>query len=111
MENLLFWLYTALREDILPISYFNQYLEPEVLSKTFDFIFKHLDPEMHKIFGETPSVVFIRHFVNLFTEFPNQGVSNAVMDMIFLFGSGWSTGTVTDPKVPINNETVLCRTN
>ena len=74
MEDPCFWLYVSLREDILPINYFNQYLEPEVLSKTFDFIFKHLDPEMHKILGEIPSLVFTPHLINLFSEFPNQGI-------------------------------------
>ena len=69
-----FWLYTALREEILPISYFNQYLEPEVISKIFDFIFKNLDPEMHQVMGEIPRLVFLRHFVSLFTEFPNKGI-------------------------------------
>jgi hypothetical protein len=39
-ENKVFWLYTALREDILPINYFNQVIEPDVLSKTFNFIFE-----------------------------------------------------------------------
>ena len=39
-DNKIFWLYTALREDILPINYFNQVIEPDVLSKTFNLIFE-----------------------------------------------------------------------
>ena len=66
---------------------------------------------MHKILGEIPRLVFIRHFVSLFSEFPNQGIQMAVLDLLFAFGSGWSTGTTTDPKTPINSETPLCRTH
>lgn len=95
-DEALFWLYTALREDILPINYFNQYLEADVLSKTFDFIFKHIDPEMSAIFGDIPRLVFIRHFINLFTEFPNPCIQYAVLDMLFAFGSGYTTSTSTD---------------
>jgi hypothetical protein len=43
-DDLIFWLYTTLREDILPIDYFNQIIEPDVLSKTFNYIFEHIDP-------------------------------------------------------------------
>ena len=67
----IFWLYTTLREEILPINYYNQVIEPDVLSKTFNRIFEQIDPEMFEILNNIPSLVFIRHFINLFTEFVN----------------------------------------
>lgn len=110
-ENKIFWLYTALREDILPINYFNQVIEPDVLSKTFNFIFEHIDPEMFEILGNIPSLVFIRHFINLFTEFIHKEVSLAILDLLFAFGSGYTTCTVTDPEVRVDDEILLCRTS
>ena len=106
----IFWAYTSLREDVLPINFFSQLIEPDVLSKTFNFIFEHIDPEMFEILGNIPSLVFIRHFVNLFTEFPNISISAAIIDMLFAFGSGTTTGTVTDPVTP-SNESNLCRSS
>jgi hypothetical protein len=66
---------------------------------------------MHEILGNTPGLVFIRHFINLFTEFPNLSIQKAIFDLLFAFGSGYTTGTMTDPSVPINEEKVLCRTS
>lgn len=106
----IFWAYTSLREDVLPINFFSQLIEPDVLSKTFNFIFEHIDPETFKILGNIPSLVFIRHFVNLFTEFPNISISAAIIDMLFAFGSGTTTGTVTDPVTP-SNDSNLCRSS
>ena len=106
----IFWAYTSLREDVLPINFFSQLIEPDVLSKTFNFIFEHIDPEMFEILGNIPSLVFIRHFVNLFTEFPNISISAAIIDMLFAFGSGTTKGTVTDPVTP-SNESNLCRSS
>lgn len=110
-EDTIFWLYTTLREDILPINYYNQMIEPDVLSKTFNRIFEQIDPEMFGILGDTPSMVFIRHFVNLFTEFVNQDISLAILDLLFAFGSGSITSTITDPETYVNDEIVLCRTS
>jgi len=97
-ENRIFWLYTTLRETILPINYYNQVIEPDVLSKTFDRIFEEIDPEMHEIMGNIPSLVFIRHFINLFTGFVNKDISLAILDLLFAFGDGSSTSTATDPE-------------
>ena len=110
-ENKIFWLYTTLREAILPIDYYNQVIEPDVLSKTFNRIFEQIDPEMHEILGNIPSLVFIRHFINLFTEFVNKDISLAIFDLLFAFGSGSSTSTATDPETLISDEIVLCRTS
>ncbi len=46
MSEKIFWLYTTLIEDILPIYYFNQQIEPDMLTKTFDYLFEKIDPEM-----------------------------------------------------------------
>lgn len=97
-ENRIFWLYTTLREAILPINYYNQVIEPDVLSKTFNRILEEIDPEMHEILGNIPSLVFIRHFNNLFIEFVNKDISLAIFDLLFAFGDGSSTSTVTDPE-------------
>lgn len=110
-DNKIFWLYTALREDILPIDYFNQVIEPDLLSKTFNRIFEQIDPEMFEILGNIPSLVFIRHFINLFTEFVNKDIQLAILDLLFAFGTGYSTSTATDPEIPIDGEILLCRTS
>jgi hypothetical protein len=110
-NNKVFWLYTALREDILPINYFNQVIEPDVLSKTFNYIFELIDPEMFEILGNIPSLVFIRHFINLFTEFENEDISLVIIDLLFAFGSGYTTSTVTDPEIRVDDDILLCRTS
>ncbi len=110
-NNKVFWIYTALREDILPINYFNQVIEPDVLSKTFNYIFELIDPEMFEILGNIPSLVFIRHFINLFTEFENEDISLVIIDLLFAFGSGYTTSTVTDPEIRVDDDILLCRTS
>ena len=39
-DEIIFWLYVVLRESILSIDYYSQVIEPDVLSKTFNFIFE-----------------------------------------------------------------------
>lgn len=82
-----------------------------MLSKTFNFIFEHIDPEMFEILGNIPSLVFIRHFINLFTEFVHKEISLAIFDLLFAFGSGYTTSTVTDPEISVDDEILLCRTS
>jgi hypothetical protein len=82
-----------------------------VLSKTFNYIFEQIDPEMFEILGNIPSLVFIRHFINLFTEFENEKISLAIIDLLFAFGSGYTTSTVTDPEIRVDDDISLCRTS
>jgi hypothetical protein len=66
---------------------------------------------MFEILGNVPSLVFIRHFINLFSEFVHKEIALAILDLLFAFGSGYSTGTVTDPEIGVDNESPLCRTS
>jgi hypothetical protein len=66
---------------------------------------------MFEILGNIPSLVFIRHFINLFSEFVNKDISLAILDLLFAFGSGYTTGTATDPEIRVNDEILLCRTS
>jgi hypothetical protein len=75
-DELLFWLYTTLIEDILPIGFYNQMIEPQVLKSLLNEIFMQIDPHSAAIFGEIPSMYFMPHFFSLFTELQNQVVSN-----------------------------------
>lgn len=49
--------------------------------------------------------------MSLFCEFPNKRIQMAVLDLLFVYGSGWSASTVTDPQTPINSEIPLSRTD
>jgi hypothetical protein len=66
---------------------------------------------MHEILGDIPSLVFIRHFINLFTEFPDKSIAKAILDLFFAYGSGYTTRTLTEPEVAVNDENMLCRTS
>jgi len=66
---------------------------------------------MFEILGNIPSLVFIRHFINLFTEFANKEIALAILDLLFAFGSGYNTSTATDPEIPIDDDIQLCRTS
>jgi len=79
-------------------------IEPDVLSKTFNRIFEQIDPEMFEILGNIPSLVFIRHFINLFAEFANKDISLAIFDLLFAFGNGSNTCTVTDPETQTSDK-------
>ena len=58
-DKLIFWLYVAVREDLLPMSYYTNMTEAAmVMSATFDFLFEHLDPLSFKVLKNTPSNVF-----------------------------------------------------
>jgi hypothetical protein len=39
-DEIVFWLFVTLRESILSIDYYSQVIEPDVLSKTFNYIFE-----------------------------------------------------------------------
>ena len=91
-----------IRESILPIDYYCQVIEPDVLSKVFNYIFENLDPEMYGILGDTPSLVFLKHFCNLYTEFASNEVSKAILDLLFCYGSGCMTSTIFSKPVAVN---------
>lgn len=93
-DEIVFWLFVTLRESILSIDYYSQVIEPDVLSKTFNYIFEKIDPEMYALLGETPSLVFLKHFCNLFTDFNSPDVSKAILDVLFCYGSGFMTATL-----------------
>lgn len=42
--NATFWLYTTVREELLPLSYYNNMIEAMVMSDIFNWLFKKLDP-------------------------------------------------------------------
>lgn len=70
-----FWLYASVMEEILPIGFSSQVVEPLVLSKIFNKLFEILDPHAFEILGDIPSALFIKYFVCLFAEYPNESVS------------------------------------
>jgi hypothetical protein len=76
----------------LPINYYDKMIEVIVMSDTFNWLFKKLDPDMEKILGHIPGTVFSKHFASLFAE-SDQKLSLAVFDLIFAFGSSFMRGT------------------
>lgn len=56
--NAIFWLYTTVREELLPLSYYNNMIEAMVMSDVFNWLFKKLDPQMEEIFRHIPGTVF-----------------------------------------------------
>jgi len=99
-----------MREELLPINYFDNMIEIMVMSDTFNWLFKMLDPTMEQILGHIPGTVFSKHFSSLFAE-SNEDLSLAVFDLIFAFGSGVMRGTCAEvPMEAVNDEYPLCRT-
>ena len=67
-DEMLFWTYTCLMEDVLPMGFFNHMIEPQVLKELLNEIFQVIDPHSWEILRDIPSVYFITHFFSLFTE-------------------------------------------
>lgn len=41
----IFWLYVTVREELLPVGYFNMMIEAAIVTgEVFNFIFKSIDP-------------------------------------------------------------------
>jgi hypothetical protein len=107
----MFWLYVTVREELLPINYYNLMIESALMmGGVFNLLFSKLDPEMFKILGEIPGTVFTKHFTSLFCEFENSKLAMTVLDLIFTFGSGFMRGTMVEPMEPISDDYPLCRT-
>lgn len=87
-----FYLYTTIREELLPLNYYNNMIEAMVMSDIFNWLFKKLDPSMEEILGHIPGTVFQKHFTGLFAEV-DENLSLAVLDLLFVFGSGSMRGT------------------
>lgn len=66
---------------------------------------------MFDILGDVPYLVFTRHFINLFTEFPEKIIATAIMDLLFAYGSGYTKSTLTESEIDIGVENKLCRTS
>jgi hypothetical protein len=47
-----------MREELLPLNYYNNMIEIMVMSELFNWLFKKLDPVMEEIFGTIPGAVF-----------------------------------------------------
>lgn len=55
----IFWLYVTLREEILPVGYFNMMIEAAMITgEVFNFLFKSIDPISYEILGTIPGTVF-----------------------------------------------------
>ena len=78
-EETVFWLFTQVVEHILPIGYYNHLVEPQALVDLTMWLFSKIDPVNAEILGDVPGMVFPRHFMNLFTELRNPGVSGLVI--------------------------------
>lgn len=70
-----FWLYASVMEEILPIGFSSQVVEPLVLSKVFNRLFDLLDPHAYKVLEDIPSALFVKYFVCFFAEYPKDDVS------------------------------------
>lgn len=98
-----------LLEEKLPIDYFsNNLVEASVMTAVFDEMFTTLDEKVRKTLDFIPSKVFQRHFTTLFGEI-NPSLSLAVLDLIFIFGSGTTRGTFQSEQEPVNRTYPLCR--
>ena len=59
-----------------------------------------------------PEIVFLKHFMNGFQELFVEGVSLAILDLLFLLGSGTQTATISEPEpVNVGDDHPLCRTS
>jgi hypothetical protein len=47
-----------MREELLPLNYYNNMVEIMVMSDVFNWLFKELDPVMEEILGHIPGAVF-----------------------------------------------------
>ena len=66
-ENAIFWLYVAIREDLLPLDFNNHMIEPcVVMGDVFNWLFEKLDKKNYEILQTMPGNYFIKHFMNLF---------------------------------------------
>lgn len=55
----IFWLYVTVREELLPVGYFNMMIEAAIVTgEVFNFIFKSIDPQSYEILGNIPGTVF-----------------------------------------------------
>lgn len=92
-NELIFWLYTCVREEKLPISYYNNMIETGiVMTDLFNLLFRELDPILYEELGTIPGTVFQKHFTTLFAEMAD-GLAYCILDLIFVFGSGYMRGT------------------
>ncbi len=71
-----------------------------------------IDPSSAQQFGMVPELVFLKHFMNGFQELFTESVTLAILDLIFLFGSGSQTATISEPEpVNVSDTHPLCRTS
>ncbi len=94
MEEIAFWFYASVMEDILPVGYFNLMVEPLVLSKIFNSLFQVIDPTQASKMKDIPSIFFVRHCISLFTEIKNESIRIAIFDLLILLGSGHESHTL-----------------
>lgn len=66
---------------------------------------------MYQLLEAPSNVVFATHFIGLFQEFDNPLICTAILDLLFVFGSGCTTATITDPNSFVGADTPLCRTS
>lgn len=55
----IFWLYVSLREELLPLSYYNNMMEAAiVMGDVFNSLFQTIDPKSYDILGNIPGTIF-----------------------------------------------------
>ncbi len=58
-REVIFWLYVTVREELIPLSYYNNMMEAAiVMSDTFNWLFQALDPKSYEILGNIPGIYF-----------------------------------------------------
>jgi len=83
-----FWLYTQMFEHIFPVGFYCQLVEPQVLVKVLVWLFTDIDKSSAQQFGMVTELTFLKQFMNGFQEGFSESVSFAILDLLFLLGSG-----------------------
>ena len=106
-------MYSELLESILPLGYHQLLLEPVVLGRVYkNLLDQIIDEKSSAIFKATPELCFSRHFQNLFTEFKNKKIVDAIFDLLFVLGSGTTSSTLSEPELRVvGDERPMCRTS
>lgn len=75
LEEVAYFLYQSIVEDVLPIGFYSLPIEPLLLTNLFNRFFEMIDPHSFAIMKDLPGLVFVRYFMSLFTEMRRESVA------------------------------------
>jgi hypothetical protein len=78
-DEMAFWLYSFVMEEIFPVGFFSLMIEPQLLGNLFNRIFQIIDPSSYDILKEIPSIVFRRYMMSLYAEMKRLNVRISVL--------------------------------